>query len=246
MEETLRQLAPPPPRAPVATGRHFIGFLLIGAVVAGLGLLAQRAPTASGAASNQLASHGQALQVYLTAICMDWAMLYYCWAGVHRRGGGLETLTGGRVRSARDLLADVAIALPFWAAWQVAALVLDHLVGPSAAKTVDALLPRTPVEVLVWAGACITAGVCEELGFRGYLMLQLRAFTGSTPLAVIGQGVVFGVFHLYQGWKNALVIAVLGMLFGLLAVWRGNLRANILSHAMADFWEGWLKFVVLP
>ena len=46
--------------------------------------------------------------------------------------------------------------------------------------------------------------------------------------------------------KNAVVIALLGMLYGLLAIWRVNLRANLISHAMTDLWEGWLKFLVWP
>jgi len=233
-------------RVPIASFGHFLGFLLIGAGVAALGFMAQHAPPAERAASVQLAPHGQAVQVYLAAICMDWALLYYCWMGVHRRGGTLETLTGGRLRSARNLVTDFAVAIPFWIVWQAAALGLTHLFGPNSAKTLDSLLPTSPVEVLVWCATCVTAGICEEIGFRGYVLRQLRAFTGSTALAVIGQGLVFGVFHLYQGWKNVIIISLLGMLFGLLAVWRKNLRANILSHAMTDLWEGWLKFLIWP
>jgi hypothetical protein len=41
-----------------------------------------------------------------------------------------------------------------------------------------------------------------------------------------------------------ITISVLGILFGLLAAWRKNLRANMIVHAWADFWEGWLKFLV--
>jgi len=40
------------------------------------------------------------------------------------------------------------------------------------------------------------------------------------------------------------VIVVLGILFGALAAWRRNLRANMIAHAWADVWEGWLKFLV--
>jgi hypothetical protein len=40
------------------------------------------------------------------------------------------------------------------------------------------------------------------------------------------------------------VISVLGVLYGALAAWRGNLRVNIVTHAWGDVWEGWLKFVV--
>ncbi len=232
------------PGAPIASVAHFIGFLLIGAGIAALGFMAQHARSAGGAASGQLASHSQALQVYFVAIFMDWALLYYCWAGVHRRGGTIGTLSGERWSSATDLLTDLAIALPFWLLWEGTALCVHRLLGPNTAKAVDSLLPHTLVEVLVWTATCITAGVCEELAFRGYVQRQLRAFTGSTALAVAGQGLVFGLFHLYQGWKNAVVISVLGILYGVLAAWRRNLRVNIISHAWSDFWEGWLKFLV--
>ena len=41
---------------------------------------------------------------------------------------------------------------------------------------------------------------------------------------------MFGLFHFYQGWKNVIVISVPGVLFGALAAWRKNLRANIIVH----------------
>jgi membrane protease YdiL (CAAX protease family) len=55
---------------------------------------------------------------------------------------------------------------------------------------------------------------------------------------------VFGLAHAYQGWKAVVVISVLGVLYGLLAAWRRNLRANIVAHAASDIWEGWLKFAI--
>jgi membrane protease YdiL (CAAX protease family) len=230
--------------APIATVAHFVGFLLIGAGIAALGFMAQHTSPARGAAPDQLASHGQALQVYCVAIVMDWALLYYCWAGVRRRGGTIGTLSGERWRSAADLLTDLAIAVPFWLLWEGTALGVHRLLGPDTAKAVDSLLPHTLVEVLVWTATCVTAGFCEELAFRGYVQRQLRAFSGSTALAVAGQGLVFGFCHLYQGWKNVIVIVVLGVLYGVLAAWRRNLRVNIITHAWSDFWEGWLKFLV--
>ena len=231
-------------RAPVAPMRHFIGFLLIGAGVAALGFLAQHAPAADAGNAGQLAPHGQAIQVYLAAIVMDWALLYYCWSGVRRHGGTFESLCGGRWRSVRDLFSDVALAIAFLVVLLLANFCLARLLGPDSARSVDALLPRSTVEVLLWIATCLTAGICEEIGFRAYVLNQVRALTGSTPLAVVGQAVIFGLFHLYQGWKSVVVITGLGMLLGLLAVWRGNLRTNILSHALFDLWDGWLKFLV--
>jgi hypothetical protein len=76
------------------------------------------------------------------------------------------------------------------------------------------------------------------------LQRQFHALSGNLVVAVLGQGLVFGLFHSYQGWRNVVVITVLGVMFGALAAWRGNLRANIIVHSWADIWEGWLKFVV--
>jgi membrane protease YdiL (CAAX protease family) len=231
--------------AQIASWGWLLGFLLIGAGTVLLGFLAQNAPAASGAASSQLASHGHAIQIYLTVGAMDWALLYYCWAGVHRFGGNLETLSGGRWTSWRALAVDLAIALPFWVLWEGSAYGVHWLLGASSAKTVDSLLPTSLLEIMVWIGVSITAGICEELAFRGFVQRQFHALTGNIGLAVLAQGLVFGLFHAYQGWKNVVVISLLGILFGALAAWRRNLRANVIVHAWADVWGGWLQLLIL-
>ena len=228
---------------PIASRAHLLGLLLTGAGVVALGFLAQH-NSAVSAPSGQLASHGVALQVYLVAIFMDWALFYYCWGGVRHNGGSLWSLSGGRWRSWHSVAVDLAIALPFWLIWEGAAYGVSLLLGPSQAKAVDSLLPHSFLEIAVWIATCITAGVCEELVFRGYLQKQLHALTGNLSVAVILQGIVFGLFHAYQGWQHVVVICVLGVLYGALAAWRGNLRINILSHAWSDIWEGWLKFMI--
>jgi membrane protease YdiL (CAAX protease family) len=227
----------------VASWLHLVGLLLIGAGVVALGFLAQRG-NAAGAPAGQLAGHAIAIQVYLVAIFMDWALFYYCWAGIHRRGGTIWSLFGGRWNSWKSVATDLAIALPFWILWEGAAWGVAQLLGPSEAKSVASLLPQSLPEVIVWIAACITAGVCEEMVFRGYLQRQLHALGGNLSIAVVAQGVIFGLFHAYQGWKHVIVISVLGILYGVLAAWRKNLRVNVVAHAWSDLWEGWLKFLV--
>jgi membrane protease YdiL (CAAX protease family) len=233
----------------VASWAHLVGFLLIGAGVVAFGFLAQHAPSGGGAAaSGQLASHSQAIPIYLMAIFMDWALLYYCFGGVHTRGGSFWALAGGRWTTWKSVAVDLALVLPFWVIWEGAAYGVHWLLTQggvsNSAKTAASLLPQSLLEVLIWIAASITAGVCEEMVFRGYLQRQFHALGGGVALAVLGQGLVFGLFHAYQGWKNVAVISVLGVLYGALAEWRGNLRANIIAHAWTDFWEGWFKFVV--
>jgi hypothetical protein len=179
---------------------------------------------------------------------MDWALFYYCYAGVRRRGGTLSSLSAGRWSSAKDVFTDIAIAIPFWALWEAVAYgvhyLLDALNPGGTAAAVDSLLPKSLVEITLWILLCITAGFCEEIAFRGYLQKQFHAFTGSIAVAIFLQAIVFGIAHGYQGWKNVVVITALGLLYGMLAAWRRNLRANMISHAWSDAWEGWLKFII--
>ena len=68
-----------------------------------------------------------------------------------------------------------------------------------------------------------------------------RLSRGSLGAAAVGQAVVFGVEHGYQGGKKAIEISVIGLLFGILAAWRKNLRVNMLAHTWSDIWGGWLR-----
>ena len=237
--------APTKPRQ-VASWGHLAGYLAILAGLVAWGFYTQHAGMgkAGTAPAGQLGNHSVALQFYLIAIAGDCALLYYCWAGVRRYGGNLATLTGGRWTSWRAVAMDVAITLPFWALWEATAYGVSRLLGPGAAKSVAALLPQTVFEISLWIVVSITAGFCEEIQSRGYLQQQFHAISGNIVIAVLGQGVVFGLMHSYQGWKQTVIIAVLGILYGALAAWRKNLRANMLAHAWSDIWEGWLKFVV--
>ena len=102
--------------------------------------------------------------------------------------------------------------------------------------------PSGHLEIFLWIALSISAGICEEIVFRGYLQNQFRSATRSVVAAVILQGAVFGLAHTYQGWKQVIVIAALGVLYGMLAAWRRNLWANMIAHAWSDIYEGWASF----
>jgi uncharacterized protein len=246
--ELLQTVGPTP--APLASKAHLAGLLLILLGIAAAGFLAQQhaAAPASTAPAGQLAGHSKAIHIYLVALFMDWALFYYCYAGVRKNGGTLSSLSGGRWTSFKDAAVDLAIAIPFWAVWEGVAYgvhyLLDFIRPTVKAAAVDSLLPRSLLEIVLWILLCITAGFCEEVAFRGYLQKQFHALTGSIAIAILLQGIVFGITHGYQGWKNVIVITALGILYGTLAAWRRNLGVNIISHAWSDLWEGWLKFLL--
>jgi membrane protease YdiL (CAAX protease family) len=96
------------------------------------------------------------------------------------------------------------------------------------------MLPSNRTEIALWIVMAITAGICEETVFRGYLQQQISAWSGHVVVGVVGQAVVFGVAHAYQGWKKVALIFVWGCAFGALAWLRKGLRANMIAHAVLD------------
>ena len=117
-------------------------------------------------------------------------------------------------------------------------------------KTVLALAPRTPLELLLWMFISITAGFCEEHIFRGYLLAQARAYTRlwglspafATVVAVTIVSVIFGSMHLYEGVGGALVITCLGAVYAAVAIKLRNLRAVIVAHFLQDCIAGTMLF----
>jgi membrane protease YdiL (CAAX protease family) len=231
---------------PIDPWGHFIGYLGILAGLVAWGFYTQRAGIGKpgSAAPGQLGSHSAALQFYFISMIGDWALFYYCWAGVRKNGGTLATLTGGRWLSWKQVAIDLAIAVPFWLIWEGVAYGVSRMLGPREAKSVSALLPQTALEVVIWMFVCLTAGFTEEVQSRGYMQQQLHSLFGNISLAVLVQGLVFGLMHAYQGWQAVVVIAALGVLYGAMAAWRRNLRVVMIAHAWSDVWEGWLKFLI--
>lgn len=229
----------------IASWVHLGGYLLIVAAVVVWGFHTRLAGDVNGAASvASTASHAMAIKFYLLSLLGNSLLFYYCWAGVHHFGGSLGTLTGSRWPSWRAIGVDIAIAVPFWVLWEVTAYGVQRLLGPGEANEVAGLLPHSLDETVLWIVVSLMAGFSEEIQLRGYLQQQFHALSGSLIFAVIGQALVFGLMHSYQGWRRVVVIAVLGLLYGMLAAWRKNLRANMIAHAWSDVWSGWLRGVL--
>ena len=82
----------------------------------------------------------------------------------------------------------------------------------------------------------ITAGICEEVLFRGFMLHYLHVFpwTLDLTLALLISSLIFGVHHLYQGASGAAGTAIIGILFGLLFLLTGNLLLPIVLHGAMD------------
>jgi membrane protease YdiL (CAAX protease family) len=83
--------------------------------------------------------------------------------------------------------------------------------------------------------ASLVAGICEEIGFRGYMQVPLEKRYGS----IVGITIVSIVFvgsHLNQAWAPPILfhIFAISAMLGVLAYVSGSLIPGIIGHAVMD------------
>lgn len=177
--------------------------------------------------------------LYLSLIAMEWGLFLYVWkGGLRRTGTKLRDLIGGTWRGPTDVAIDAGLAAGLWITWTLLDKGIDRWFIPPHAASLQTLLPRRGIEILLWIAVSVSAGICEELVFRGYFQKQFESFTGSRWIALFLQAALFGISHGYQGLEACMKIALYGALFGLLALWRGSLRPGMIAHAGTDILSG--------
>jgi membrane protease YdiL (CAAX protease family) len=128
----------------------------------------------------------------------------------------------------------------------LALLVAAHAAGLRESDFLRRILPATPDEKRAFVGLSLTAGICEELVFRGFLVFALVAASGSVLLALLVSSAVFGVLHAYQRPAGAVRAAALGALLALPLITTGSLLPGVLAHAGIDIIAGlWLREALL-
>jgi membrane protease YdiL (CAAX protease family) len=185
-----------------------------------------------------LQQHTNVVPLYLSLLAMEWALFLFVRKGINAAGFPMRQLVGGRWASARAVAVDFSLALAIWALWSLLQLLWNHWSGPSHAASIQVLLPQGALEKVLWIAVSISAGVCEELAFRGYLQRQFAAITRSQATALLLQAALFGISHGYQGIEACARIAGFGLVFGGLALWRNSLRPGMVAHAWGDIASG--------
>jgi len=101
----------------------------------------------------------------------------------------------------------------------------------------ELMAPRDNEEQRVFLFLSLTAGVCEEILYRGFLMYVFTGAVGRWP-ALILVAVVFGLAHGFQGRNGMLKAAAAGLVLGLVAVFSGSLLTGMVLHAVLDLTSG--------
>jgi hypothetical protein len=220
---------------PLGSWRHTLILCAILIAIAAAGFLSlQRAPPQGGAVS------GAAL--YLPLLAAEWGLFLYVRMGLRRRGKTISGLISARPLTLRAIAVDMALGALMLGAFLAASYGFDRAFGPASEAGVEPLLVRHAADIPLWILLALSAGLVEELTFRGYLQRQFGALLGNRWLGALAQAILFGVTHGYQGITLVLKIALLGMMFGALALCRRSLIPGIIAHAGADVIGGLAAF----
>jgi len=239
---TQTEAIAPPTRRLIAPAWH------AAALIAVLLLISVASAGSQAEYANQ---HGR-MNIYLLTMGWEWLLLLYVVWGLRRMRVPLREIMGEKWKGPLDALLDAAIAAAFWLLSAFVLAGMAYLLGLAKEQNIQAareqisfLFPHSGVEILVWALLSATAGFCEEIIFRGYLQKQLASITGATWIGIVGQAAVFGGSHMYEGIQRVIIIAVWGIMFGVLAHFRRSLRPGMMAHGFHDFFTGLAGRVLL-
>jgi membrane protease YdiL (CAAX protease family) len=190
---------------------------------------------------------------YSLTIAYEWILAGLALWGIHMRKVPLRQLLGEKRPGVRAWLADLGVALGYWGIALITLALLGNLLVKVSGSHIDPqkigdvtqkLTPVTGIEMLLFLVLSISAGVCEELVFRGYLQQQFARMGHRVWVGVALSALVFGAAHGYEGVAGVLLIAAYGAMFGVLALLRRGLRTGMIAHAWHDSISG-LALVLL-
>ena len=106
-----------------------------------------------------------------------------------------------------------------------------------------ALVPHTTAEYRWFVGLSVTAGICEELLYRGFLVWTLQHWVGLGWAAALSV-MAFGAAHAYQG-RGAVRPTLGGVVLQGIALLTHSILPGILVHAMLDIMSGTSGYILL-
>jgi membrane protease YdiL (CAAX protease family) len=189
----------------------------------------------AGVANARAAEYRKAMLRYWT-----WTIgLVALWLGAGRPAAALGLAAPEGVRLLVGAIITLLGLAVLYAQWRAVSRMDEKGLAPlrvQMAAFAD-LLPRTEREAALFRGVSITAGVCEEIVCRGYLIWYLAAFVGAWPAVFLG-ALLFGAGHLYQGPAGVIKTGATGLVMGILYLGTGSLLFPVILHAAVDLHGG--------
>lgn len=182
-------------------------------------------------------------RTYVRTMALEWALAaaaLVAWAAAGRPFASLG-FTLGAGATAWLGVALGALACAALIVQMIVVLRSPHLAGQvrAACEPLRDFLPRDEREARTFAALSVTAGICEEILYRGFALAVLTPLAGTVG-AVALTSFGFGLGHAYQGASGFVKTTAIGLLMAGLFLLSGSLWMPILLHAVLDLTSGHL------
>lgn len=99
------------------------------------------------------------------------------------------------------------------------------------------IMPVSKEDKKVWTFVSWTAGITEEIIYRGFLIFALTLLfpTMSIWIVLVASSFIFGLAHTYQGLGNVVRTSLIGLFFAILYIGLGSIIPLIVLHFLIDY-----------
>jgi membrane protease YdiL (CAAX protease family) len=181
------------------------------------------------------------LRLYGTIVMMEWGLVLAAIAVARHHGLGLrdlgQTLGDPRISIAVTAVGLLALlALTGFNRRQIRRASREEL--RATVERARTFVPVGRTQVTAFTFVAVTAGICEEILYRGWLISFTGALFGSIWAGMVMAAILFGVGHAYQGRTGIIATGTLGLLFGTMFVTVKSLVPGQIIHAGIDIVNG--------
>ena len=99
------------------------------------------------------------------------------------------------------------------------------------------ILPVTNKEKKLWNYVSLTAGITEEIIYRGFLIFVFSNLFPDLSIwaVIILSSLLFGLAHTYQGIAGVIRTTIVGIIFSCLYIGMGSIIPLIIIHFLIDY-----------
>jgi membrane protease YdiL (CAAX protease family) len=134
------------------------------------------------------------------------------------------------------VLLSVFMVMVYFNVRQLRQMNLDKL--EDGLRPLKKFLPSNRTESIIFILIALTAGICEELLYRGWLQNMLSHGIGSVWIGLVLGAVIFGIGHAYQGKMGMVQTGIIGLIFGIVFIITKSLVASQILHVIVDVVNG--------
>lgn len=179
---------------------------------------------------------------YRITLLVEWAALaalMIAWFALDRPLGALGFASPGGTGVYVGLLLLLAMTVYLVFAWRRASAATPDERAKFAASlgNLRHFMPhdRRTYRTFFWLS--ITAGIVEEILYRGFVFWYLGQFLPVWAVVLVS-ALAFGVGHSYQGASGIVRVTLVGIVFGGYYLLTGSIWLPIVAHAVLDILQG--------